>query len=270
MAVNVTMKQLLEAGTHFGHQTRRWNPKMKPYIFGARNGIYIIDLQKTVRLFRQAIKFLIDATAEGKKVMFVGTKKQAQTLVMEEAQRCGAYFVTNRWLGGMMTNFETIKKRITRLAELEKMAEGGLFDVLPKKEALVLNREKAKLEKNLSGMRDMYSLPDIMFVIDPKKEAIALNEARRLGIPIVAMVDTNCDPQGIDYVIPANDDAIRSIKLVASTIADAVEEGSAIWEKTKKKMEAKKVAEEKAKADAKKAEEATKAKEAEKSKKPAK
>lgn len=263
MGADVTMKQLLEAGTHFGHQTKRWNPKMKPYIFGAKNGIYIIDLQKTLRLFRNAIKFLENATAEGKTVLFIATKKQAQTFAEEEAIRCGMPFITNRWLGGMLTNFETIKKRISRLNELEKMKEGGLFEVLPKKEVIALDREEEKLSKNLSGIKDMGKIPDIVFIIDPKREAIAINEAQKLGIKIVAMVDTNCDPDGIDYVIPANDDAIRSIKLVNSTIADAILEGSAAWAKKKKKDEAEKKAAEEAEAK-KKAEDKA---EAEKSKK---
>jgi len=240
MATDITMKQLLEAGTHFGHQTKRWNPKMKPYIFGAKNGIYIIDLQKTLRLFRNAIKFLENATAEGKTVLFIATKKQAQVFAEEEATRCAMPFITNRWLGGMLTNFETIKKRIARLNELEKMKEGGLFEVLPKKEVIALDRETEKLSKNLSGIKDMTKIPDIVFIIDPKREAIAINEAQKLGLKIVAMVDTNCDPDGIDYVIPANDDAIRSIKLVNSTIADAILEGSAAWGKKKTKEEAEK------------------------------
>jgi small subunit ribosomal protein S2 len=248
MATDVTMKQLLEAGTHFGHQTKRWNPKMKPYIFGAKNGIYIIDLQKTLRLFRTAIKFLESATAEGKTVLFIATKKQAQVFAEEEATRCAMPYITNRWLGGMLTNFETIKKRIARLNELEKMKEGGLFEVLPKKEVIALDREQAKLSKNLSGIKDMTKIPDIVFIIDPKREAIAINEARKLGLKIVAMVDTNCDPDGIDYVIPANDDAIRSIKLVNSTIADAILEGSAAWGKKRDKEEAEKRAAEEAEA----------------------
>ena len=239
MGVDVSMKQLLEAGTHFGHQTKRWNPKMKPYIFGAKNGIYIIDLQKTLRLFRKAIKFVVNATSEGKTVLFIATKKQAQTCLEEEAMRCNMYHVTNRWLGGMLTNFETIKKRIERLNELEKMKEGGLFEVLPKKEVLMLDRESEKLSKNLSGIKEMKKLPDIIFVIDPKREVIAIAEARKLGIPIIAMVDTNCDPDGIDFLIPANDDAIRSIKLVCSTISEAVLEGAAIWSRKKKDIEVK-------------------------------
>ncbi len=225
MNVNITMKQLLEAGTHFGHQTRRWNPKMKPYIFGARNGIYIINLQITMRLFRGALKFLRDSVADGKKVLFVGTKKQAQSCIQETAERCGMFYVTNRWLGGMLTNFETIRKRIDRLNELEKMKDGGLFEVLPKKEVLVLERERKKLLKNLSGIKELKSLPDIIYLIDPKKETIALKEAAKLGIKVVAMVDTNCDPSGIEYVIPANDDAIRSIRLITESVGYAITEG---------------------------------------------
>ncbi len=233
MNVNVTMRQLLEAGSHFGHQTRRWNPKMKPYIFGARNGIYIIDLQKTLHLFRKAVKFVTETVAGGGKVLFVATKKQAQELVKEEAQRCGMYYVTNRWLGGMMTNYETIKKSVKRLHELEKMKEGGLFEVLPKKEVLQLERETKKLGKNLQGIKDMNGLPDIIFIIDPKKETIALKEAKTLGMKVISIVDTNCNPDGISHVIPANDDAIRSIKLITSKIADAVLEGTELCKRGK-------------------------------------
>lgn len=243
MNANVTMKQLLESGSHFGHQTKRWNPKMKQYIFGARNGIYIIDLQKTLHLFRAAIKYTLESASKGQTVMFVGTKKQAQVLVEEEAARCGMPFVTNRWLGGMLTNFSTIKRSVARLNELEKMKEGGLLEVIPKKEAQTLDRERKKLGKNLSGIKDMTTLPDIVFIVDPKKEAIALKEAKKLGLTIIAIVDTNCDPDGIDYLIPANDDAIRSIRLVASRIAEAVIEGSEIYRKTQKvEEEAKKKA----------------------------
>ena len=245
------MKQLLEAGSHFGHQTKRWNPKMKPYIFGVRNGIYIIDLQKTLRHFRKAVKFVAQSAADGKSILFLATKKQAQSLLEEEAKRCGMPFVTNRWLGGMLTNFETIRKRLDRLNELEKMQEGGLFEVLPKKEVLFLSREMKKLQKNLSGIKDMTSVPEIMFIIDPKKESIALNEARKLGIKVVAIVDTNCDPEGIDFVIPANDDAIRSIKLITAKIADAAIEGAGICakrtEQAEAEAEAKKAAAEKEK-----------------------
>jgi len=231
---------LLEAGTHFGHQTRRWNPKMKPYIFGARNGIYIINLQITMRLFRGALKFLRDSAADGKKVLFVGTKKQAQSCIQETAERCGMFFVTNRWLGGMLTNFDTIRKRIDRLNELEKMKDGGLFEVLPKKEVLVLERERKKLMKNLSGIKELKSLPDIIYLIDPKKETIALKEAAKLGIKVVAMVDTNCDPEGIEYVIPANDDAIRSIRLITEAVGDAINEGVQIGNKKEEEEAAKK------------------------------
>lgn len=233
MNVNITMRQLLEAGSHFGHQTRRWNPKMKPYIFGARNGIYIIDLQKTLHLFRKAIKFVTETVAGGGTVLFVATKKQAQELVKEEAKRCGMFYVTNRWLGGMMTNYETIKKSVKRLHELEKMKEGGLFEVLPKKEVLQLERETKKLGKNLQGIKDMGGLPDIIFIIDPKKETIALKEARTLNLKVISVVDTNCDPDGISHLIPANDDAIRSIKLITSKIADAVIEGTELCKRGK-------------------------------------
>ena len=238
MNASISMKQLLEAGSHFGHQTKRWNPKMKPYIFGVRNGIYIIDLQKTLRHFRKAVKFVAEAAANGKSILFLATKKQAQDLVEEEAKRSGMPFVTNRWLGGMLTNFETIRKRLDRLNELEKMQEGGLFEVLPKKEVLFLTREMKKLQKNLSGIKDLTKPPELMFIIDPKKEAIALNEARKLGIKVVAIVDTNCDPEGIDFVIPANDDAIRSIRLIAAKIADAAIEGAGIYAKKNAKAEA--------------------------------
>ncbi|MBI5636652.1 MAG: 30S ribosomal protein S2 [Nitrospinae bacterium] len=237
MNVTVTMKQMLEAGSHFGHQTKRWNPKMKPYIFGARNGIYIIDLQKSLKLFQESIKAAYDASAEGKSFLFIGTKKQAQLLVEEEAVRCGAFHVTNRWLGGMLTNFETVRKSIDRLLELERMSEGGLFEVLPKREVQSLDREMKKLQKNLSGIKNMTKLPGVVFIIDPKKEAIALHESKRLGIKIISMVDTNCDPVGIDHIIPANDDAIRSIRLVVSTIANAVIEGAEVAKRNRQKAE---------------------------------
>src|SRR5687768_8949797 len=217
----VTMKQMLEAGVHFGHQTKRWNPKMKPYIFGARNGIYIIDLQKTVNMARAAFRFVADVTARGGAVLFVGTKKQAQDVIQEEATRAGQFFVTNRWLGGTLTNFKTIKQGIDRLKTLEKMREDGTFERLPKKEVASLEREREKLEKNLGGIKDLARLPGCVFVIDPKKEHITVHEASRLGIPVIGVVDTNCDPDGIDFVIPGNDDAIRSIKLFTSKIADA-------------------------------------------------
>ncbi len=226
-AGGITMRQMLEAGVHFGHQTKRWNPKMKPYIFGARNGIYIIDLQKTVALARAALRFVSDVTARGGSVLFVGTKKQAQDVVREEAARAGQFFVTNRWLGGTLTNFKTIKQGIDRLKALETMAEDGTFDRLPKKEVAGLTREQEKLEKNLGGVKQLNRLPGAIFVIDPKKEMIAVHEANRLGIPVLGLVDTNCDPDGIDYVIPGNDDAIRSIKLFTGKIADACIEGSA-------------------------------------------
>ena len=237
MNVTVTMKQMLEAGSHFGHQTKRWNPKMKPYIFGARNGIYIIDLQKSLKLFQGSIKAAYEAAAEGKNFLFIGTKKQAQLLVEEEAARCGAFCVTNRWLGGMLTNFETVRKSIDRLLELERMSEGGLFEVLPKREVQSLEREMKKLQKNLSGIKNMTKLPGVVFIIDPKKEAIALHESKRLGIKIIAMDDTNCDPEGIDHIIPANDDAIRSIRLVVSTIADAIIEGAQEAKRSRQKAE---------------------------------
>lgn len=225
MAV-ISMKQLLEAGVHFGHQTRRWNPKMAPYIFTERNGIYIIDLQKTVRKVEEAYNVIRDMVSEGKQVLFVGTKKQAQDSVKEEAERCGMFYVNTRWLGGTLTNFQTIRKRIERLHELERMEEEGVFSVLPKKEVTKLIAERDKLQKFLGGIKNMKELPGLIFIIDPRKERIAVAEARRLGIPIVAIVDTNCDPDEIDYVIPGNDDAIRAVKLLTSKIADAVIEGT--------------------------------------------
>ncbi len=225
MAV-ISMKQLLEAGVHFGHQTRRWNPKMDRYIFTERNGIYIIDLQKTVKKVDEAYNFVRDMAAEGKSLLFVGTKKQAQDSVREEALRCGGYFVNQRWLGGTLTNFSTIQKRIARLRALETMESDGTFDVLPKKEVIILRKEKERLEKFLGGIKDMQKLPGALFIIDPRKERIAVAEARKLGIPIVGIVDTNCDPDEIDYVIPGNDDAIRAVKLLAGKMADAVIEGA--------------------------------------------
>lgn len=221
----INMKQMLEAGVHFGHQTKRWNPKMKPYIFGARNGIYIIDLQKTVRYFRTAYQFIQDTVAQGEKVLFVGTKKQAHDSIMEEALRAEQYFVNNRWLGGMLTNFSTIKASIDRLKKIEAMAADGTMEQYTKKEALELEREREKLEKNLGGIKDMSRLPGAIFIVDPNKEAIAVNEANILGIPVVAVVDTNCNPDNIDYVIPGNDDAIRAIRLFAARIADACVDG---------------------------------------------
>lgn len=222
----ISMKQLLEAGVHFGHQTRRWNPKMAAYIFTERNGIYIIDLQKTVKKVEEAYEFIRSTVAEGKHVLFVGTKKQAQETVKEEALRCGMYFVNERWLGGMLTNYNTILKRIHRLKELEVMQENGTFEVLPKKEVAKLMAESEKLERFLGGIKDMPGIPGAMFVIDPRKEHIAIAEARRIGIPIVAIVDTNCDPDEVDYVIPGNDDAIRAVKLLTSKMADAVLEAN--------------------------------------------
>lgn len=218
----ISMKQLLEAGVHFGHQTRRWNPKMAPFIFTERNGIYIIDLQKTVKKVEEAYNFIRDTVESKKSILFVGTKKQAQESVREEAQRCEQYFVNERWLGGMLTNFPTIQKRIQRLKELERMEENGTMEVLPKKEVSRLRGEKEKLGRFLGGIKDMKELPGALFVIDPRKERIAVAEARRLKIPIVAIVDTNCDPDEIDYVIPGNDDAIRAVKLLTGKMADAV------------------------------------------------
>jgi small subunit ribosomal protein S2 len=222
------MKQLLEAGVHFGHQTRRWNPKMAKYIFAERNGIYIIDLQQTLKLMRIAYDFLRDVVANGESVLFVGTKKQAQDTIKEQALRCGMFYVTERWLGGMLTNFQTIKKSVGRFRQLEKMEADGTFDMLPKKEVSILKREKEKLETNLSGIKEMNKLPAAVIIIDTRKERIAVQEANKLGIPIVAIVDTNCDPDEIDFPIPGNDDAIRAIKLVCSEVADAVIEGKGI------------------------------------------
>lgn len=227
---NVTMKQLLEAGVHFGHQTRRWNPKMKPYIFADKNGIYIIDLQKTVRMFKRAYQFVRDTVAEGKSVLFVGTKRQAQESIEEEARRCGMPYVNHRWLGGMLTNFQTIRKGIERLRDLEAMAEDGRLQGYTKKEIMHLQKEKAKLLKNLGGIKEMRELPGAIFIVDSRREYIAVKEARKLGIPVVAIVDTNCDPDEVDYVIPGNDDAIRAIKLFSSLIADACLEGMAARE----------------------------------------
>jgi small subunit ribosomal protein S2 len=222
------MKELLEAGVHFGHQTKRWNPKMKEYIFGERNGIYIIDLQKTLRMFKEATRFVTECIAQGGTVLFVGTKRQAQESVSEEARRCGMYFVNQRWLGGLLTNFVTIQKSIQRLRELEEMSTDGRYELFSKKEVARLERERKGLEKNLAGIKEMKTHPKIVFIIDSKKEEIAVKEANRLGIPVVAIVDTNCDPDDIDYVIPGNDDALRAIKLFVSKIADAVIEGAAV------------------------------------------
>jgi small subunit ribosomal protein S2 len=221
----VTMKQLLEAGVHFGHQTRRWNPKMKPYIFGARNGIYIIDLQKTVKLFKVAYDFVVDTAAQGGKLLFVGTKKQAQDSIVEEANRCEMPFVNSRWLGGMLTNFQTIQKGIDRLKRFEAMFEDGTIERFPKKEILRMDRLRQKLDRNLGGIKDMGSLPSAVFVVDSRQEQIAVKEANKLGIPVIAIVDTNCDPDGIDYIIPGNDDAIRAIRLISSLMANASMEG---------------------------------------------
>ena len=221
----ISMKQLLEAGVHFGHQTRRWNPKMAEYIFTERNGIYIIDLQKTVKKIEEAYYFVRDIAQNGGSVLFVGTKKQAQDSIKEEAERVGMYYVNARWLGGMMTNFKTIQKRIERLEQINKMEEEGTFDLLPKKEVIKLKGQRDKLEKYLGGIKDMKKLPGALFVVDPRKEKIAIAEAKKLGIPVVAIVDTNCDPDEVDYVIPGNDDAIRAVKLIASTMANAIIEG---------------------------------------------
>ena len=224
MAV-VAMKQLLEAGVHFGHQTRRWDPKMAEYIFQARNGIHIIDLQKTSKKIDEAYEFLKTQAEEGKKVLFVGTKKQAQECIKEAAEKCGMYYVDQRWLGGMLTNFDTIQKRIQRLKELETMEQDGTFDVLPKKEVIILKKEMEKLEKNLGGIKEMDKLPGVIFLVDPKKERIAILEAKKLNIPVVGIVDTNCNPQDLDYPIPGNDDAIRSVSLIADVMANAIIEG---------------------------------------------
>ena len=221
----ISMKQLLEAGVHFGHQTRRWNPKMAPYIFTERNGIYIIDLQKTVKKIEEAYLFVRDVAQNGESILFVGTKKQAQEAIKEEAERVGMFFVNARWLGGMLTNFKTIRRRIDRLALINKMEEDGTFELLPKKEVIKLRHEAKKLEKFLGGIKDMQRLPGAIFIVDPRKERIALAEAQKLGIPVVAIVDTNCDPDEVDYVIPGNDDAIRAVKLITATLANAVVEG---------------------------------------------
>jgi small subunit ribosomal protein S2 len=222
----VTMKELLEAGVHFGHQTKRWNPKMKPYIFGARNGIYIVDLQKTVRMFKTTYDFVVDTVAAGKPLLFVGTKKQARDSIYEEANRCEMFYVHNRWLGGMLTNFQTIRQSIDRLNYLNNIQNDGSIELFPKKERLKLAKARIKLDSNLGGIRTMNGLPGAMFVVDPKNEAIAVREGRRLNIPIIAIVDTNCDPDDIDYIIPGNDDAIRAIRLITSRMADACIEGS--------------------------------------------
>ncbi|AKL95449.1 30S ribosomal protein S2 [Clostridium aceticum] len=221
----ISMKQLLEAGVHFGHQTRRWNPKMAEYIFTERNGIYIIDLQKTVKKVEECYDIVKEIASEGKTILFVGTKKQAQEAIEEEAKRCGMYYVNQRWLGGMLTNYNTIKNRIDRLRQLETMEQDGTFNVLPKKEVIKLRAEMEKLEKFLGGIKDMKEMPSALFIVDPRKERIAIKEAHTLGIPVVSIVDTNCDPDDVDYVIPGNDDAIRAVKLLTATIANAVLEG---------------------------------------------
>lgn len=237
----ITMKELLEAGVHFGHQTKRWNPKMKPYIFGARNGIYIIDLQKTVRMFRTVYDFIVDTVAKGDSVLFVGTKKQARESVYEESNRCEMFYVHNRWLGGMLTNFKTIKQSIDRLNHLNTIENDGSIELFPKKERLKLGKERVKLDNTLGGIRNMTKLPGAMFIIDPKNEAIAVREGKRLGIPIVAIVDTNCDPDDIDYIIPGNDDAIRAIRLISSRISDACIEGRELHEERKQAASDKKI-----------------------------
>jgi len=223
---NITMKELLEAGVHFGHQTKRWNPKMKEFIFGERNGIYIIDLQKTLKMFKEASRFVQDLATQGRVIMFVGTKRQAQDAIAEEAQRCGQFYVNQRWLGGLLTNWVTVQKSVKRLKELDEMATDGRYELLPKKEVIKLERERKHLQANLAGIKELNRLPDAIFVIDSNKEQIAVREARKLGIPVVAVVDTNCDPSEVDYVIPGNDDALRAIRLFTSKIADSVVEGA--------------------------------------------
>jgi len=244
----ITMKELLEAGVHFGHQTKRWNPKMKPYIFGSRNGIYIIDLQQTVRMFRTAYDFVVDAVSNNQSVLFVGTKDQARESIYEEANRCEMFYVHNRWLGGMLTNFQTIKKNIDRLNYLNTIVNDETINLFPKKERLKLLKERTKLDNTLGGIRDMQKPPGVLFVIDPKRESIAVREGRRLQIPIVAIVDTNCDPDEIDYIVPGNDDAIRAIRLITSRVADACIEGRERWEE-KKQAEADKASEAEAEVD---------------------
>ena len=234
MLVSVTMKELLEAGVHFGHQTRRWNPKMKTFIFGARNGIYIIDLKKTSRQLREALAFVSEVAAQGGKVLFVGTKRQAQEVIVEEAKRCSMYYIDQRWLGGTLTNFSTIRKSINRLRELEELIDGEDASDLTKKELAKLDKERGRLDKTLSGIKTMEKLPQALFVVDPQKERIAVAEANKLGIAVIAVVDTNCDPDPIDYPIPGNDDAIRAIKLFSSRFADAIMEGRTIWETAKR------------------------------------
>jgi small subunit ribosomal protein S2 len=230
---NITMKELLEAGVHFGHQTKRWNPKMKEYIFGERNGIYIIDLQKTLKMFKDASNFVRDMAGQGKTVLFVGTKRQAQDAIAEEAQRCGMFYINQRWLGGLLTNWVTVQKSVKRLKELDDMSTDGRYELLPKKEVIKLERERKHLQANLAGIKNMNRLPDVIFVIDSNKEAIAVKEARKLGIPVVAVVDTNCDPTEVDWVIPGNDDALRAIRLFTTKVSDSVIEGvNAIMDKS--------------------------------------
>lgn len=228
MAVQVTMRQMLEAGLHFGHQTRRWNPKMKPFIYGPRNGIYIINLDATMRMFRKACAYLTDVAANGGTILFVGTKRQSQAVIKEEAQRCGMYYVNHRWLGGMMTNFQTIKNSVDRLKKIEAMQKDGSINRFPKHEVMLMEKERIKLERNVGGIKDMRKLPDVLFIIDPRKEEIAVDEARKLGIPVVALTDTNCNPDGVDYLIPGNDDAIRAVRLIASLAAEAIIEGRGV------------------------------------------
>ena len=227
---NITMKELLEAGVHFGHQTKRWNPKMKEYIFGERNGIYIIDLQKTLKMFKEASKFIAELSSQGRIILFVGTKRQAQDAVSEEATRANSFYINQRWLGGLLTNWVTVQKSVKRLKELDEMATDGRYELLPKKEVIKLERERKHLQANLAGIKNMSRLPDAVFVIDSNKEQIAVREARKLGIPVVAVVDTNCDPDEVDFVIPGNDDALRAIRLFASKIADAVLAGRGVRE----------------------------------------
>ena len=224
---NVTVKDMLQAGLHFGHQTRRWNPKMKPYIYAPRNGIYIINLDRTKRLFDKAADFISAEVAKGTNVLFVGTKRQAQSIINDEAKRCGMHYVDHRWLGGMLTNFQSIKKSVERLKSIESMQEDGSINRFPKKEILLMEKERVKLERNVGGIKEMRKLPGVIFVVDPKKESIAVSEARKLNIPVVALIDTNCDPDGVDYLIPGNDDAIRAIRLITSSIAEAVLAGQA-------------------------------------------
>ena len=239
----ISMKELLEAGVHFGHQTKRWNPRMKEYIFGERNGIYIIDLQKTLKMFKDASRFVQEQAAQGKTILFVGTKRQAQDAIAEEATRCGMYYVNNRWLGGLLTNWVTIQKSIKRFKDIEEMSQDGRYELLTKKEVIKLERERKHLQQNLAGIKDMPGLPDVMFVVDSNKEQIAVREARKLGIPVVGVVDTNCDPTEVDHVIPGNDDALRAIRLFTSRIADAAAEGRQMMESAGQPLEPSQVSE---------------------------